>query len=94
MSTCSRPGCTKKLRSNNTTGVCATGCLSPDAPGSARAEGVDTSGDSGSRTGARRPSTTLKQFRLVTRALGFDGEAILEEAARTWLDTVKKAAQW
>jgi hypothetical protein len=37
---CSRTGCGKTLRANNSKGVCSSGCLSADAPPFARAEGV------------------------------------------------------
>lgn len=38
--TCTRDGCGKKLRSNNTKGICSSGCLSSDAPPTHRAAGV------------------------------------------------------
>lgn len=78
---CGRPGCNKKLRSNNTTGVCATNCQSNDAPAGTRAVG-DSSGGR---------SDVMRRFKVVATALGKDPNAILEDAAATWLDAVKKA---
>ncbi len=81
---CKRPGCDKKLRSTNTTGVCATGCRSTEASPSERVVGTRS-------VGAK--DDVLRRFRLVARALGKDPEAILVEAAQTWLDTVAKAVE-
>lgn len=83
--TCGRPGCNKKLRASNTNGVCASGCLSSDAPPSLRAGGSSTSSETGGR------SDVMRRFKVVATALGKDPNAILEDAAATWLDAVKKA---
>jgi hypothetical protein len=93
--TCSRPGCSKKLRSNNTTGRCATNCQSPEAPPSHRAAGVD--GVDGARAPrksttraepAREAGSALAKFRLVVEALGRDPDAVLEEFAGGWLEAL------
>ncbi len=90
---CGRTGCGKKLRGTNTKGVCATGCLSPDAPGHSRAAGVNTDEGAGPKTQRRAASETLKRFRTVAVALGKDPDAILEEAAQEWLSVLQKAAE-
>jgi hypothetical protein len=38
---CTRPGCARPLRSDNVKGVCASGCLSGEAPPAVRAPGVN-----------------------------------------------------
>lgn len=82
--TCSRTGCDKKLRPSNTKGVCATGCLSADAPASQQ---KDHAGE----------GDVLTRFRKVARALGKDPDAILREAmervAGDWLQTVEDAVK-
>lgn len=85
--TCSRPGCDKTLRDRNTTGMCASGCRSPEAPPSIRA--------SSSRS-AKAPSQAaapergaLERFRVACDALGIDAEAELDAFAAAWLDGVK-----
>jgi len=92
MKTCSRSGCGKTLRDRNTTGMCSSGCLSPEAPASLRAPSV-----AGSELDAapkrRSASDTIKRFRTVAFALGKDPDAILEEAAQAWLDVVAKAVE-
>lgn len=75
---CKRPGCTKKLRSNNESGVCSSACESKEAPAS---------------KGSSRASSVMKRFRQVALALGKDPNAILEEAAAGWLDAVLKAIE-
>ena len=83
---CSRSGCTKKLRPTNTTGMCATGCLSPDAMPSQRQVG-------NRGPGRGEASSVMKRFRVVATALGKDPNAILDEAAQGWLDAVMKAVE-
>lgn len=68
--------CGKKLRSNNTRGICS-GCTK----GGAAAE---ASGGEG-RKSAARDKTVLKRFRVVAAALGVDPEGLLEGFARSWL---------
>jgi len=83
--TCSRPGCNKPLRANNTKGVCATGCRSPEA----------TSGRAASSP--RADDDVLVRFKRVAKALGKDPNAILEDATRKvaaqWLKTLEDAVQ-
>lgn len=81
---CSRAGCTKKLRSNNTTGMCSVNCEAwkDEAPVKAAP-----------RASSRRASETMRSFKTVARALGKNPDAILEEAASTWLEAVRKAVE-
>lgn len=90
MKTCTRSDCGKTLRDSNTTGMCSSGCRSPEAPASLRAPGVELDGAPGKR---RSASDTIKRFRIVAFALGKDPDAILEEAAQAWLDVVAKAVE-
>lgn len=92
MSICSRPGCTKQLRSNNTSGVCGSGCRSPEAPPSQRDPALDDD-VLDDKPKKRRASDTMKNFRAVASALGKDPDAILEEAAEEWLAVVRKAVE-
>lgn len=75
---CSRSGCTKKLRSNNTTGMCATGCESSESGGGKK---------------AKRSSDVMRRFKLVARALGKNPDEVLEEAAQGWLNAVLEAVK-
>lgn len=77
---CSREGCTKKLRANNTKGVCSSGC-------EAQASSSPATG------GGKTKSSVMKSFRTVATALGKDPNAILEEAAKTWLDAIRRAVE-
>ena len=89
---CSRPDCGKKLRANNTTGSCATGCLSPEAPAGKRAKGSGTSRREGKRAAAPESagsSGALERFRQVATGLGLDPDAQLEAFAQAWLDEVR-----
>lgn len=80
--TCTRSGCGKKLRPNNTTGECGSGCLSMEAPPAKRA----------SQGGEE---DVLVRFRKVAKALGKDPDEILENSARKvaaqWLQTLEEA---
>lgn len=84
---CGRPGCNKKLRTSNTSGVCWSGCLSPDAPASIRAD------SSSSASGSAPRSDVMRRFKVVATALGKDPNAILEEAAKEWLSALEKAVE-
>ena len=88
MATCSRRGCDKKLRSNNTTGECGSGCLSPDAPLAKQAPGA------GKRptVSAEAKNDSLENFKTVAKALGLDPERILGEFAQGWLDELRDNA--
>lgn len=83
--TCTRTNCGKKLRPTNETGMCATGCLSEEAPPAKRAnaEGAD--------------QDVLARFRRVAKALGKDPDEILDGAMRTvaakWLEAVEAAVR-
>lgn len=85
--TCRRTGCGKKLREDNQTGECSSGCLSPEAPPAKRASSLVSS------TG----EDVLKRFRRVAKALGKDPDAILDDAmrkvAKQWLETLEAAVQ-
>ena len=94
--TCSRPGCEKKLRSDNSSGKCASNCLSSEAPPAHRAKGAGsrvTIVDDATPPRAKAPKRTengasLTRFRLVADALGKDADAILEEFAQAWLEAL------
>lgn len=77
---CKRPGCTKKLRSDNASGVCSSNCGSPEA--APRLQG-----------GGGEAKSVMKRFKSVATALGKDPNKILEEAAQGWLDAVLKAIE-
>lgn len=82
--TCTREGCGKTLRANNQTGMCATGCRSPDAPASQRTVAPPAGEED-----------VLVRFRRVAKALGKDPDAILDDANRkvaaAWLKTLEDA---
>ena len=85
--TCTRPGCGKTLRSNNTKGVCGSGCLSPDAPASHRTTSAKRASP---KVSARVPDFgALDRFRTVAEALGKNPEAILSEFAEGWLQALR-----
>lgn len=97
MTTCSRTGCTKTLRSNNTTGLCATNCLSPDAAPSHRAKAVDGAGGELGRTRAEKPAAetgnAMAKFRAVAEVVGLDPDQVLEEFAQSWLDGLRETLE-
>jgi predicted RNA-binding Zn-ribbon protein involved in translation (DUF1610 family) len=66
--------CGKPLRIDNTRGVHAA-CATGDEPRAPRATGGEKS--------------IKKSFRLVTEALGFDGDDLVEKFMRGWLDRVR-----
>lgn len=88
---CGRTGCGRRLRSNNTTGVCGSNCLSREAPETKRAPGVDggTAGPAGPVNLKTDP--VYKRFCTVASALGKDPNALLLAAAASWLTTVAEA---
>lgn len=92
---CSRTGCDKKLRSNNKTGECGSGCLSPDAPPAKRAKGVSTTTPASSTSSAPpstpEPGANMARFRQVASAVGADADAVLEEFCGEWLKGVRAA---
>lgn len=97
---CSRTGCGKKLRSDNSTGECGSNCLSPEAPPAKRAKGVEgsTATPSSSRKPAakrvpRKQDDALERFRTVMTALGKDPEAMLAEFADEALGALRSALE-
>ncbi|GMV19063.1 MAG: hypothetical protein AMXMBFR56_72870 [Polyangiaceae bacterium] len=95
---CSRPGCGKKLRSNNHTGECGSGCLSPAAPPTKRAKGV--SGASSQAKAATAPKRrkrladaheeALESFRAVCIGLGRDPDEEIAKFCTGWLDALRE----
>lgn len=83
--TCSRPGCGKQLRERNQSGLCTSGCRSPEAPSYVR--------EGGGSTEATASDDVMKRFRVVAKALGKDPDAILRDAAEEWLAAVAKAVE-
>lgn len=81
---CERYGCGKKLRKDNTKGVCSTGCLSSLAPATARAKTTNAH-PAAPAPAPRGERSALERFRLVCDALGKDAEAELEHLASQWL---------
>lgn len=67
--------CGKRLRTNNTKGICSGGCT------------TESSG-----TAPRVRGDSLKKFRIVAGALGFDPDGVLEEFCAGWLDRVRERA--
>lgn len=101
MTTCSRRGCGKTLRSDNSTGKCSSNCLSADAPPSHRAKSVQpakksddildyTPGSPSNAPKAEKPKLDVDaveaKFIAVTKALNLDAEVILAEAMQGWMD--------
>lgn len=90
MAICSRDGCTKTLRSDNSTGACSSSCQSPDAPASVRARvtnpGREVAAPKREPGAAVDRALVMAKFRTVTEALGFDPDELLAEAAQAWLD--------
>jgi hypothetical protein len=82
--TCSRNGCGKKLRSNNTKGVCGSGCLSPEAPSYMRA-GVAVKSPRVSKAPKADAADVMARFRAVATGLGKSPDVILQDAAQAWL---------
>jgi hypothetical protein len=90
--TCSRAGCDKTLRRTNTTGRCATGCRSSEAPAAAQAIGV-RGGAARKAVAAPKESTegvALERFRAVCAALSIDADQELEVFAQAWLDGLRQ----
>lgn len=81
---CRRNGCGKKLRSNNTTGVCATGCFSSEAPPSTRA-GAAVKSPRVSKAPKADAADVMARFRAVATGLGKSPDVILQDAAQAWL---------
>lgn len=93
--TCSRPGCGKQLRERNQSGLCTSGCRSPEAPSYVR-EGGGSTEATASEARPRKVGggdDVMKRFRVVAKALGKDPDAILRDAAEEWLAAVAKAVE-
>lgn len=88
--TCSRPGCEKKLRRTNTTGMCATGCHSPEAPPSSRKVGTHTGPQRTAPKRAQAKGGALDRFRTVADGLGYSADKLLEEFASSWLAALRE----
>lgn len=98
MTICSRSGCTKQLRKDNSKGLCSSSCLSPDAPPMVRAKGgkapvapVDDSTLTHDEDG--EPGPALKKFREVAAVVGLDADKVLEEFAQSWLAGLREKLQ-
>lgn len=94
MTTCSRSGCTKKLRKDNSLGKCSSNCESPDAPPSHRAKGIEGRG-LGNPPAKQLEASTAQgaavKFRAVHDAMGMDPEKTLEEFYSSWLEGIRQA---
>jgi hypothetical protein len=87
LKTCTRTGCGKRLRSDNTTGVCGSGCLSDEAPPAKRAKASKVAGPRKPKreASAAGDGEAVERFRTVATALGLDPEEILAEFAEAWI---------
>jgi hypothetical protein len=91
MATCSRNGCTKTLRIDNSSGACSSNCQSPDAPPSQRARVTnprEAAPPKKHEVLEASPDEVMVRFTQVATGLGKDPNAILAEAAQGWLDSV------
>mgnify|MGYP001014329559 CR=1 FL=1 len=85
----------KKLRSDNTKGICSVcqvlGRTLENAPATPVDDVLDTktSLDKPKRTAA---ASALKRFRVVAEALGEDPNALIEAFAESWLGRLKERA--
>lgn len=95
---CARPGCDRKLYANNVKGVCANikkcgaakqaaDALEIDAPVVRRREPPPAPKPASGAT------ETLKRFRLLAEAIGFDPDLVLAEFASGWLERARQAVQ-
>ena len=95
------PHCGKKLRANNTKGVCADcsarGRTLENAPATPDASLYDVKAPSESRAKpkAEPPETkhalpAMERFRIVADALGEDADKLLEAFAESWLAQLKE----
>lgn len=78
------PECGKTLRSDNKKGVCAS-CQSK---GAKAVDGVAPAPRSSSK-GSKGFAHTRKKFRVVSDALGIDGEKLLEQFMSGWLEKIR-----
>lgn len=98
MTTCSRPGCNKKLRTDNSTGECSSNCHSPEAPPAKRAAGAGVKVQVVVPERAPREKRTAggglsvaERFRMVFAGLGRDPEEMLAGFMEASLAEVEKA---
>lgn len=94
MTTCTRTGCNKKLRKDNSKGMCSSACESPDAPPAQRAKGVEGRGlgnpPAKQLVEPSESGAALKKFREVAETVGLDADKVLEEFAQSWLDGLRE----
>ncbi len=99
--TCSRPGCGKKLYASNSTGMCASGCFSDEAPAAIRAKGPRQEGRlsapkdvSPKRAAApkrkKASEDVIASFRAVATGLGRDPDEEIEKFCSAWLDALRE----
>lgn len=96
MTTCTRSGCNKKLRKDNSKGECSINCESPDAPPFARAKGVEGRGLGNPPKKQIAQSSNdeiIQRFRAVTEAVGRDADEMIAEFAQAWLDGLREKLQ-
>lgn len=82
------PHCGKKLRSDNTKGVCAN-CQSRGRT----LEGAPTDGpavEPAERKPRKSAESALKRFRAVAAGLGEDPDELLETFAEEWLEALRE----
>lgn len=93
MTVCSRTGCTKTLRSDNSVGKCSSNCESPEAPPSHRAKGVSAASapkrESVPEKASSSSSEVIERFRAVAEAVGRDPDEMIAEFAQSWLDGIR-----
>lgn len=87
---CPTSGCGKRLRSDNTKGMCSR-CQAGRKL--APVDGTDEQLAGERKGGPRKKSDTMKRFRLVAEAVGDDPDALLEEFADGYLERIKSAAR-
>lgn len=88
--TCSRPGCDKKLRSDNSTGLCSTNCRSPEAPPAMRAKEAKAAPERAPK--AKADSEALERFRVSLGRLVVDLDTRMRNrAARAWVEAALAA---
>ncbi len=88
------PKCGKPLRSNNTRGYCSA-CLSVAGSSALlRGEAPAASGPIAAGGGRpKKPGNTRKSFRVITEALGVDGDQLLEDFMQGWLDRIRESVK-
>ncbi len=93
MTTCTRAGCGKTLRKNNTKGTCGSGCLSAEAPAYQRAKAAGAAKATTSALAVGTPATggtALQRMRALCELLERDFDVTLEAFATEWLREVRE----